>query len=124
MYVSGLRDVSGELLNGWTGTLFVERDGRNVYFRGTLNGGAATSDIAWMLPAGFRPGTVQTAGGPIDYGTGVAVINDAVSGVYQINHYLNRFQIRGGNGQAKNIGINHQLRTSDAAPTTLPGVPA
>ena len=124
VYVSGLRDVSGELLNGWTGTLFVERDGRNVYFRGTLNGGAATSDIAWMLPAGFRPGTVQTAGGPIDYGTGVAVINDAVSGVYQINHYLNRFQIRGGNGQAKNIGINHQLRTSDAAPTTLPGVPA
>lgn len=126
VYVSGLRDVSAELLNGWTGTLFVERDGRNVYFRGTLNGEAATSDIAWMLPAGFRPGTVQTPGGPVDYGAGIAVINDAVSGVYQINHYLNRFQIRGGNGQPKNIGINHTFRTRDnpPAPGTEPGTPA
>ena len=123
-YVSGRRDVSSELINGWTGTLFVERDGPSVYFRGTLNGAAATSDIAWMLPAGFRPGIVQTPGGPIDYGAGIAWTAQASPTVRRINHYLNRFQIVGANGDTNALNINHQLRTRDAVPTSLPGDPA
>lgn len=117
---TGLRDISGELENGWTGALFVERDGGDVIFRGFLDGTAATSDIAWSIPTGFRPG-VLSSGGNFDYGGGVAFTNDSAPKVIRINHYLSRFQLIGGKGIPR-INVNHLIRTRDAMPTTLPGV--
>ena len=123
-YESGLRDISTELLDGWTGTLFVEREGKNVYFRGTINGKTATSDVPWVLPTGWRPGFIRSGVGQTDYGSGIAWTSETVPKVHRINHYLNRLQITGSNGQTANININHSLRTREAPPTTLPGTPA
>lgn len=122
-YRSGLLDLSGELMNGWTGTLFVEREGASVYFRGNLNGAEATSDIVWMLPSGFRAGVIQSVGGPLDYGAGITWTSENSPTMYRINHYLNRFQIVASSGTTNAININHHLRTRDDPPSTLPGAP-
>ena len=124
VYQSGLRDISGELMNGWTGTLFVEREGKNVYFRGQLNATDATDDIAWMLPAGFRPGVIQSGGGNTDYGSGIAWSQNNPPRIYRINHYLHRFQLVGASGETSPISVNHSLRTPDPAPSSTPGVSA
>lgn len=117
---TGILDISGELENGWTGALFVERDGGDVIFRGSLDGTAATSDATWSIPTGFRPGTLAS-GGVYDYGTGVAYTNDNPPKPIRINYYSSRLTLIGARGLSK-IFIDHRLRTRDAMPTTLPGV--
>lgn len=123
-YQSGLRDISSELMNGWTGTLFVEREGKNVYFRGQLSAAEATSDIAWMLPAGFGPGFIQSGSGSIDYGSGITWSQNNPPRIYRINHYLRRFEMVGSSGDTSPISVNHSIRTPDSAPSSAPGVPA
>jgi hypothetical protein len=119
---TGLRDISAELRDGWAGVLTVERVGDVVWFRGQLDGAAATSDIPWLLPSGFRPGII-TSGGRYEYGSGLA--SSAGGGpisMYRINHYNNRLQLVAANGAPTLININHQIRARDAFPTAYPGV--
>ena len=123
IYRSGLRDITGELRDGWTGSLFVEREGDNVYYRGTLNGSAATSDDPWLIPSGLRCTALQSGGGSHDYGAGLAYTGGNPPTVYRINHYFNRFRIENSAGQTSNLSINQTYRTTDAIPSTLPGVP-
>ena len=58
---TGWRDLSGLLVNGWTGTLIVRRVGSRVELQaphstiGRLDGSAATSSVVTPYPAGFRP---------------------------------------------------------------------
>ena len=73
---TGMRDVSASLLNGWTGTLTIQRVGKTVYLYGKgLSKTSATSDAVYSLLAGFRSepqdDIVTTTG--IDSGTDGAV---------------------------------------------------
>ena len=110
---TGVRNVSGELLNGWTGTVHVARVGNlctvQVY---SLVGTAATGNILWAIPPGFEVNTLSTIGA-LASGSGAAsepALIVAGSGLQTLS--------RNGNlrGQAF-------WWTTAAWPTVLPGVP-
>ena len=110
---TGVRNVSSELINGWTGTVHVARVGNlctvQVY---SLVGSGATGNILWAIPAGFGVPVLSTIGA-LGSGSGPATepaLIVAGSGLQTLS--------RDGNlrGQAF-------WWTTDPWPTVLPGVP-
>jgi hypothetical protein len=53
---TGWRNFGSELVNGFTAaaTCLIRRTGDNIYFLGRLNATAATSNVYWTIPTGFR----------------------------------------------------------------------
>jgi hypothetical protein len=118
---TGLRDVTGELINGWSAFapagVSIARVGNlvtvNVY---GLNGSAATGNTFWNLPEGFREGranyiitaAIFQAGSPItnasmtvDDGSGLSTAARDTSMRASVTYYCD-----------------------DGWPTVLPGTPA
>lgn len=120
-YDSGVRNVSALLVNGWTGTLYLLRQGSDVVLTAEgLNGTAATSAQAIFLPAGFRARergnrfTVRARGG-VFRASGDGVRWD--SGDQGIVTFRAGYEIGPLYGDM-------WFKTIDPPPTTPPGSPA
>lgn len=122
-YDSGIRDVSGTLLNGWAGVVTLSRAGKvvTVHFE-TIDSASSTSVITINLPPGFRPA----------YRPGDRVFRNALiatgapTEVYQvdIDRYGNLRVFVPTTVGAKTLRGSVVFSTPDPVPTTLPGTPA
>lgn len=109
---TGWRDISGLLINGWTGSLLVNRTGNVVSFRAMpINGSAKSNDRLINDILGFR---MHQAIGHLPIGQGVTagIPMIEVSGGFQIA------------SASASIYFTTSFTTQDAWPTTLPGVAA
>lgn len=107
---TGLRNVSADLINGWTGTLLVRRIGYTVwwYLEG-LVASAATSDIFVSIPTGLqRPGAVR----------GIIADTTATPNVRRITAATDMSIVARGTGTFYGT---FSYATTDAWPATLPG---
>lgn len=110
---TGSRDMSSLLLNGWTGTLRLQRNGNVVQWSATALGGTAASAITIAtIPAGFLPGVLAK---PI-----IGTINAAI--VFLPVTALASLVWGGTLPQATSLQFGGTYLTADAWPAVLPGV--
>lgn len=119
---TGWRDVSGMLINGWEGNLFVKRTGNLVSYRGRLSAASATNANAWDIPSGFHIGTLRSVGG-YDYGTAQVWTDENLPMIRRVSFYFQRFNISSYQpGEVYVVGLSYT--STNSWPSTLPGVPA
>ena len=118
VYDSGVRNVSSLLINGWTGTLYLLRQGSDVILTAEgLDGTAATSPQAFFLPVGFRARQrgdrfATRARGGVFLVSGAGVRWDSADqGVITFRDGYTTGPLYG----------DMWLKTDDPIPTTLPG---
>lgn len=106
---TGWRDVSAQLINGWTGTLKIRRVGQLVEYRAKVNGAAKTANECYNIPVGWAPANI-TAG---------AIFSAAGS------MFLYPWVPSLGSTSSASVEANGSYFTSEAPPSmsALPGVP-
>lgn len=113
---TGWRDISAQLLTGWTGTLRIRRIGYHVSIRGFITRAAdGASDHFWALVAGFRATNSE------DYGTAIAspISNTTASARDIASNNVNIFLRGAPQGSAWRVFCDYDI--TEAWPTSLPG---
>ena len=117
-YDSGVRNVSSLLVNGWTGTLYLLRQGSDVVLTAEgLDGTAATGGQAFFLPVGFR---ARQRGGQFATRARGGVFLVSGAGVRWDSADQGVITFRAGYETGPLYG-DMWLKTDDPIPTTLPG---
>lgn len=110
---TGWRDISGLLLNGWTGTVFLRRLGHTVFLRhNALNRASATGANFMTVPAGFASGASDA----------LSIVTRPVTGSTPAYGSLSGgtlgYTLTDGEPRASQLS----WPTTDAWPTSLPGI--
>lgn len=117
---TGWLDVSAELVNGWSGILFVRRIGNLVLYRGKLSAAAATAGAAWDMPSGFNAPPLRS-GGSYDYGAALAWTEDTTPKLRRLTYYAQRLSVVG--YQASDVVlVSDCYAVTSAWPAVYPGV--
>ena len=110
---TGWRNVSADLINGWTGTLYLRRTGYVVklWAQSALDGTSATDNNFYALPGEFRPGGYEYMATPTGLAAWSRTYVGAVSGLCGSAH------------RNTGLAVNHTFMTVASWPATLPGTP-
>lgn len=119
-YYSGQRNVSSLLTNGWTGTVYLIREGRSVkLIVEGITAPTTGSTVPFVFPAGFQPVGVDYAARGLLFTTAV----NPVVRRFDVRSSTNSLTVR--NATAAEVLYGEvRFATTETLPTTLPGTPA
>lgn len=119
---TGWREV--QLINGWTGSLYIRRIGDIVYYRGKISAAGATAAYPFDIPTGFKVSSlISSLGGGYDYGSDMISTDATTPVVRRVGFYLDRFTVSGyQNSETYFVSVSYPCQST--WPTSLPGFPA